>query len=111
MPVTRNVVQVYFKIPYTEICSVFLLENSLTMVEFMQYVNIEVRNTLHINIRYAIDVVDTNQEARELADALEPRADETILQRYGQHNTYLTFYARPVDPMTREFVRQVDYSI
>jgi hypothetical protein len=110
MPSAQNRIQVYFKIPYTEIASVFSLEKSMTMVEFMQYVNEEVRNILHINARYAIDVVDTNKPGGELAEALEP-FNETLLQRYGTTNNYITFYARPVDPTTREFVRQVDYSI
>ena len=110
MPSAQNNIQVYFKIPYTEIASVLLLEKSMTMFEFMQYVNEEVRNILHINARYAIDVVDTNKPGGELAEALEP-FNETLLQRYGTTNNYITFYARPVDPTTREFVRQVDYSI
>lgn len=57
-----NTIQVYFKIPYTEITSVVVVQNLLIMREFLEYVNIDVRNNLHINQRYDIELVDTGKE-------------------------------------------------
>lgn len=105
-----NIISVYFKIPYTELTTVIDVDDSLTTVEFLEYVNVHVRNKLNINSRYDIELVDTGKPQGELAAPMEPRNDETLLQRYGQNRTHLTFYARPVNPITREFRRNANYS-
>lgn len=109
-PQETNTIQVYFKIPYTEITSVVVVQNSLTTQEFLEYVNIDVRNNLNINQRYDIELVDTGKEGGELAPPMEPRYDETLLQRYGNTRQTVAFYARPVHPITREFRRNANYS-
>lgn len=68
------------------------------------------RNNLNINQRYDIELVDTGKPDGELAPPMEPRYDETLLQRYGHTNQLVTFYARPVHPITREFRRNANYS-
>lgn len=105
-----NRISIYFKIPYTKITTVVNVDNSLTTIEFLEYVNDHVRNKLNINSKYHIELVDTGKPEGELAAPMEPRYDETLLQRYGSNNTLVTFYARPVNPMTREFTRVTDYS-
>jgi hypothetical protein len=105
-----NTIQVYFKIPYTEITTVVNVEDSLTTMEFLEYVNTNVRNNLNINQKYDIEIVDTDKTGGELAAPMEPRYDETLLQRYGNTNQIISFYARPVHPITGEFIRQNDYS-
>lgn len=100
---------VYFKIPYTEVTSVNMIKKSLTTSEFVEYVNTDVRNTLNINSKYYIEVVDISKPSGELAEPIEPRNDETLLQRYGDVNKSIAFYIRPVDRITREFIRRLNY--
>lgn len=95
-PQETNTIQVYFKIPYTEVTTVVNVKDSLTTVEFMEYVNTYVRNILNINPRDVIELVEAGKPGGELAVHMEPRHDETLLQRYGNTNQTLAFYARPV---------------
>lgn len=109
-PQELNTINVYFKIPFGEQTTTCVVNNSLTTLEFMDYVNIEVRNKLNINSRYDIEIVEAGKTNDELASRIEPRNDETLLQRYGETKKIMAYYARPVNPITREFVRQVNYS-
>jgi hypothetical protein len=109
-PQESNTIQVYFKIPFTEITTTCTVDASLTTLEFMEYVDVEVRNNLNINSRYDIEIVDTGKPAGELAPCMEPRNDETLLQRYNIVNKLIAVYARPVHPITREFIRRDNYS-
>lgn len=110
-PQESNNIHVYFKIPYTEITTVTMVENSLTTIQFLDYVNVEVRNILNINQRYDIELVDTGKPNGELSAPIEPRNNETLLQRYGNTNQIVAFYVRPVNPITREFTRNINYSL
>ena len=105
-----NTIQVYFKIPYTEITTLVVIKNSLTIREFLEYVNIEVRNNLNINDYYDIEVVEAGKPCDELALHIEPSDEETLLQRYGNINTLVAFYARPVNVITGVFIRTDNYS-
>ena len=109
-PQESNTIQVYFKIPFTDITTTCVVDCSLTTLEFMDYVNSDVRNNLNINSRYDIELVDIGKRGGELATCMEPRYDETLLQRYNRMNKVIAFYARPVHPITREFVRRDNYS-
>jgi hypothetical protein len=109
-PEESNTIKVYFKIPFTVITTTRIVSSSLTTNEFLEYVNTYVRNNLNINSRYDIELVDTGKPGGELATCLEPRNDETLLQRYNRVNQVIAFYARPVHPITREFVRRDNYS-
>lgn len=109
-PETNNIT-IYFKVPYTDITTVVDVDDSLTTMEFLEYVNNEnnyIRDKLYINSRFDIEVVDTGKPGDELACPMEPRYDETLSQRYGQ-NKFVSFYARPVHPITREFRRSDNY--
>jgi hypothetical protein len=109
-PQESSTIQVYFKIPFTDITTTCLVNNSLTTLEFMEYVDVEVRNNLNINPRYDIEIVDIDKPRGELATCMEPRNDETLLQRYNRVNQLIALYARPVHPITREFIRRDNYS-
>jgi hypothetical protein len=65
---------------------------------------------LNINSKYYIEVIDVGQTDKELAQCIEPRDEDTLLQRYCHINQPIAFYVRPVNPITREFVRQNDYA-
>ena len=110
-PQEANTIQVYFKIPFTEITTTCVVNCNLTTNELLEYVNTDVRNNLNINSRFDIELVDTGKPGGELATCMEPRYDETLLQRYNIVNKTISFYARPVHPITREFIRQENYSI
>ena len=108
-PPEANTVTIYFKIPYTDITTTCVVDNSLTTLQLMDYVNVDVRNNLNINPRYDIELVEVGQRAGELATCMEPRNDETLLQRCNGSSKLMAFYARPVHPITREFVRRDNY--
>jgi hypothetical protein len=76
----------------------------------MEYVNVEVRNNLNINSRYDIELVEVGKPDGELAPCMEPRNDETLLQRCNGSPKLMAYYARPIHPITREFVRRDNYS-
>lgn len=109
-PEESNTIQVYFKIPFTDITTTCTVDCSLTTLEFIDYVNADVRNNLNINSRYDIELVDTGKPGGELAQCMEPRNDVTLLQRYNNVNKLIAFYARPIHPITREFIRRDNYS-
>jgi len=105
-----NIIKVYFKIPFSEITTICEIEDSLTISKFINYVNVEVRDKLNINERWYIEVVEAGNINGELALCMDP-SDETLLQRYNNRSkAFLAYYARPVNPITREFVRNINYS-
>jgi hypothetical protein len=77
----------------------------------LNYVQTQVRNMLHIHGRYAVELVAVDQADGEYAPAIVANDDQTLLQRYGDINTPLAFYVRPVNPTTREYVPNADYSV
>ena len=102
---------VYFKIPHSQISSIFMLQRTLTTTDLQNYVNEEVRNRLHIHARYDIEIVDIDKPGGELAPAIVPNNEQLLIQRYGDINVPIAFYVRPVNPITREYVRNIDYSV
>jgi hypothetical protein len=109
-PQESNTIQVYFKIPFTDITTTCVVDTGLTTTQFINYVNVEVRNKLNINSRYDIEIVEAGNPGGEFASYMEARDDQTLLQRFNIINKLIAFYARPVIPITREFIRQNDYS-
>lgn len=105
-----NIIQNYFKIPFSELIVNLVVDNNLTLTEFYNYVNVEVRQMLNIHSKYYIEIVESGKPDGELASCIEPRNDETLLQRYGTKQI-IAFYARPVNPETRVFTHLNDYSI
>ena len=108
-PLEANTVMIYFKIPFTDITTTCVVDNTLSTLQLMDYVNVDVRNNLNINPRYDIEIVEVGQLAGELAPCMEPRIDETLLQRCNGSPKLMVYYARPVHPITREFVRRDNY--
>lgn len=109
-PQESNIISVYFKIPYTEITTLLRIPNNLTIRQFLEYVDNDLpRINLNIHQRYSIQVVETGKPGGELAVEMEPRDDQTLLQRYGNNNS-IAFYVRPVEPSTRQFIRSDIYS-
>lgn len=106
---------VYFKIPFTEITALFKLQDNLPMNELFEYVNTDIRNNLNINTKYDIQLVETGQPNEELAYNITTyRYEQTLREIYDSNNNYnnntISFYVRPIHHITREFVRQNDYS-
>ena len=109
-PLEENTVMIYFKIPFTDITTTCIVDANLTTLEFMEYVDVEVRNNLNINSRYDIEIVEVGKPNGELAPCMEPRIDELLLPRSNGSPKLMAFYARPVHPITRQFIQQADYS-
>lgn len=101
----------YFKIPFTEIRDTIKLPRNITMTEFLEFVNVELRNILNIHSKYYIEVVETNSSEGEYGPALLPSDSQTFEQRYGNLSIPVAFYARPVNAETGQFVRQTNYHV
>ena len=115
-PVLRNI-NVYCKICYTDITKEYSVQENITISDFLEFANTTIKPSLNINDSYDIDIVNVgnlvNGDA-ELAPPIEPRYDQTLGERYRDIiNSYKTisFYVRPVHPITREFIRRENYSI
>ena len=104
-----NTIILYCKIPFTEITGKFKIQSSLTISQFLEYVNIHIRNKLNINQIYDIEVVEV--DSGELGVSIQSNDEETINQRYKIINGCFVCYIRPVHPITRVFVRKNDYSL
>lgn len=104
---------IYCKIPFTDITGMFTLQSNMTIAEFIEHANTNFRNNLNIHSSYDIEVVQTGNRDAELALPIETTTTQTLEQRYGHiynAGNIVAFYIRPVNPVTREFIRRVNYS-
>jgi hypothetical protein len=107
-----NIIECYFKIPFTSITTTITLNKNITMSEFMErIVNVEIRNKLSIHSKYDIEIIEAGNPKCELANCIVPIMNETLLQRYGDTKNSISYYARPVNQVTREFTRDIDYTV
>ena len=106
-PELPKVINVYYKIPYTETSGIFKIKDSLTITELLVYIDTEIRSDLNhhfehnaellsqlnIHSEYDIEVIDA--ELDELGPKLEPN-EETIRERYRNkiYNNSLAYYIR-----------------
>lgn len=111
----RNM-NVYCKIAFTEKTATFTVQSNMTIAEFLEYANTNFRTDLNIHDSYDIELVQIGNIINglpELAPPVEPRYDETLETRYSHiydSCNLISFYIRPVHPITREFIRRTDYS-
>jgi len=103
-----STIDLYCKIPFTETTGIFKIQNCLTISQFLEYVNHDVRNKLNINQIYDIEVIEV--ELGELGIPMETNNQQTICERYRITNNCFVCYVRPVDPITKVFVRKNDYT-
>ena len=109
-PQDSDTFQMYFKIPFTEITTKQRVPCNITTSDFKLYVNTYIRAILNINAQYYIEVVPIGKPEGELAPFMETRDFETLSQLYNSVNTLIGFYIRPVNPITREFIRFDNYN-
>jgi hypothetical protein len=102
-----KIIEVYFKIPFTEDIKIFKIQNNLTITQFLEYVNVHVRKQININDNYLIEVVDS--DLGELGIPIQSNNNQTLYQRYGNIKTSLTYYIRPIHPVTKVFVCKNNY--
>jgi len=109
-PELPSVIEIYYKIPFTETTGIFKIKNSLTITELLVYIDTEIRSDLNhhfehnaellsqlnISSEYDIEVIDV--ELGELGPNLEP-SEETLSERYRNKlfNNCLVYYFRLVD--------------
>ena len=109
-------IDIYCKIAFTEQTATFTVQSNMTIAEFLEYANTYFRNDLNIHESYDIELVQTGNIINglpELAPPVEPRYDQTLETRYSHIyalDNLVSFYVRPVHPITREFIRRPDYS-
>jgi len=103
-----NTIELYCKIPFTETTGTFQIQNNLTISQFLDYVNCQVRNKFKINQSYEIEVIEV--ELGELGCPIERNDELTLHQRYRIINNCFVCYVRPVDPISRVFIRKNDYT-
>ncbi len=104
-----KMIEVYFKIPFTEDTKIFKIQNNLTITEFLEYINVYVRNQFNINDNYLIEVVDS--DLGELGVPIQMNINQTLYERYGNIKSSLTYYIRPIHPITKLFVCKNDYTL
>ncbi len=102
-------IELYCKIPFTEITGKFNIQDKLTISQFLEYVNTHIRNKLNINQKYDIEVIEA--KLGELGLPIEPNNLQTIIQRYKIINGCFVCYVRPVESNTRVFTLKNDYSL
>jgi hypothetical protein len=88
-----KIIEVYFKIPFTEVTKIFKIQNNLSITQLLEYVNNYVRNQFNINDNYLIEVIDS--DLGELGIPIQS-SNQTLYERYGNEKTILTYYIRPV---------------
>lgn len=103
-----KMVEVYFKIPFTEITKIFKIQNNLTINQFLEYVNNYVRKQFNIDKNYIIEVVYS--DLGELGVPIESTNNQILSQMYGTKSSF-AFYLRPVHPVTGLFVCKNNYSL
>ena len=84
---------------------------SLTIRQFVELSNRILREGLHIHPKFDLEIVETNSDKGEYADAIFPNHIQTLEQRYGNLSPSVSFYARPVDKETRVFQRDINYYV
>jgi len=91
-----SVIELYYKIPFTETTGIFKIKDSLTITELLVYIDTEIRPELNISSQYNIEVIDV--ELGETGCKLEP-SEETIRERYRNKlfNNCLVYYFRLTD--------------
>ena len=96
-PELPKVINVYYKIPYTETSGIFKIKDSLTITELLVYIDTEIRPELNISSEYKIEVIDA--ELGETGCKLEANNQETIRERYRNKlfNNCLVYYFRLTD--------------
>jgi len=104
---------VYCKIVYTEITTVISINSDMSIIEFLEYVKNYAKNNMNINSNYDIELVNMGQPGDELARQIEPILNQTIqdVYRTNYNNDQIGIYIRPINNISREFVRRNDYSI
>ena len=92
-PELPSVIELYYKIPFTETTGICKIKDSLTITELLVYIDTEIRRDLNIHSEYDIEVVDV--ELGETGCKLEP-SEETIRERYRNKlfNNCLVYYFR-----------------
>jgi hypothetical protein len=99
----------YFKVPFTEIRCSYKFPENITITQFLEKVNKDILTILKIHSKYYLEVVETNTDKGEYGQALLPNDRQTLQHRYGNLNSDISFYVRPVDPITKIFTRQTSY--
>jgi hypothetical protein len=100
----------YFKVPFTEIRCSYKFPKNITIAQFLEQVNKDIRSMLNIHSKYYIEVVEANTDKGEYGEALLPNNSQTLQHRYGNLGVDISFYIRPVDPITKIFTRQISYA-
>jgi len=106
-PELPTVIELYYKIPFTETTGICKIKDSLTITELLVYIdtgirpelnihfehNAELLSQLNISSEYDIEVVDV--ELGETGYKLEP-SEETLRERYRNKlfNNSLVYYFR-----------------
>lgn len=99
-----------FKLVYTENVWHISLDSSMTIAQFLTYMNEDaIRQLMNIHDYYHIQIVKAGECGSELAPAIEASYTKTIAHLFHPSNT--SFYVRPVHPVTEEFVRRNQYLV
>ena len=103
-----------FKLVFTPNVWHLDIDSSMTTAEFITYINEDtnLRQLFNIHEHYHIDIVKAGNKTcgyAELAPSIVVSISETVGGKFDPNTT--SFYLRPVNPITEEFIRRDDYSV
>jgi hypothetical protein len=99
MPANDEYYEFYFKIVYTERTIHYRFSPTISIKNFIETVNFDVRRDFNILNNQKIEIVEAGQPNNingrdaEMAPALEP-VNETLREIYGNRHNNVAFYIR-----------------
>ena len=112
---SNQTLRFYFKLVYTTKTWNLDINGSMSTADFIEYINKDSMHSLfNIHQYYYIEVVSTNNNHyrdrdSEMEAPIVTSNFDSIAERFSPKTN--AFYLRPVNSLTREFIRRDDYSI
>ena len=110
---SNNTLLFYFKTVYTTNVWELDVNSDISTADFVDWINSsECHILFNIHKEYYIQVIESGINIygdSELGDPIMVSYSDTFGQRFNPKFT--SFYLRPVDPNTQEFIRRNDYSV
>jgi hypothetical protein len=95
-----------FKVAFTAITNKISVDPLMTVSQLISLINNYKTDYFNIHENYDIEIV-------EAGNNINGRDEEILEEKYGFNNKwkYISFYIRPINRETGQFITDVDYSI
>lgn len=108
-----RMLKIYLKVAYTGITQDIIVDSSMTISQFMSLINNYKTEYFQIHKNYCVEIIESGNNINgdaELAPVLYS-SEESLEEKYGNTQSSIAFYIRPINPETKQFIRGIDYSI